>query len=85
MFKTRITVPLNATTGIHYANIWNGTEFAAQSLLHVLVATPVSGVIYENITWNKYGSPYVLTGDLLIYENNLQTGNTIFGCIKALH
>ncbi|MEM3536641.1 MAG: S8 family peptidase, partial [Candidatus Bathyarchaeia archaeon] len=48
VFKTQITVPLDATTGIHYVNIWNGTEFATQSLLHVLVATPVSGVIYEN-------------------------------------
>ncbi|MBX5321403.1 MAG: S8 family serine peptidase [Candidatus Bathyarchaeota archaeon] len=73
MFKTQITVPLDATTGIHHVNVWNGTEFAAQSLLHVLVATPVSGIIYENTTWTKYGSPYVLTGDLLIYENKTLT------------
>ena len=73
MFKTRITVPLNATTGIHYVNTWNGTEFITQSLLHVLVATPVSGIIYENTTWTRYGSPYVLTGDLLIYENKTLT------------
>lgn len=73
MFKTAITIPLNATTGIHYVNVWNGTEFASQNLLHILVATPVSGIIHENTTWTKYGSPYVLTGDLLIYENKTLT------------
>jgi len=73
LFKIQITVPLDAEPGIHYVSVWNGTEFAAQSLLHVLIATPVSGIIDENTTWTKYGSPYVLTGDLLIYENKTLT------------
>jgi len=73
LFKIQMTVPLDAEPGIHYVSVWNGTEFATQSLLHVLVATPVSGIIDENTTWTKYGSPYVLTGDLLIYENKTLT------------
>ena len=69
IFKTNITIPLNATIGLHYISTWNGTEFAVQKEFHVVEATPVSGIISENTTWTRYGSPYMLTGDLLIYEN----------------
>ncbi|MEM3672610.1 MAG: hypothetical protein QW468_00065 [Candidatus Bathyarchaeia archaeon] len=33
-----------------------------------MTVTPVSGVISENTTWTKYGSPYNLTGHLIIDE-----------------
>ncbi|RLI40708.1 hypothetical protein DRO69_12550, partial [Candidatus Bathyarchaeota archaeon] len=66
MLKTDVTIPLNATTGLHYISIWNGTEFITQREFHVVEATPVSGIINENTTWTRYGSPYILTGDLLL-------------------
>ncbi|MBS7646214.1 S8 family serine peptidase [Candidatus Bathyarchaeota archaeon] len=68
IFKTSITIPLDASAGIHYISIWNETEFATQKLIHILKVTPVSGVISENTTWTKYGSPYNLTGHLIIDE-----------------
>lgn len=68
IFKTPITIPLDASTGIHYVSVWNETEFATQRIIHILTVTPVSGVISENITWTKYGSPYNLTGHLIIDE-----------------
>jgi len=68
IFKTPITIPLNASIGIHHVEVWNGTEFATQREIHILVATPVSGVISENTTWTKYGSPYRLTGHIIVDE-----------------
>jgi|GEM_PF-724650 len=68
IFKTPITIPLDASAGIHYVSVWNETEFATQRIIHILMVTPVSGVISENTTWTKYGSPYNLTGHLIIDE-----------------
>lgn len=68
IFKTPITIPLDATMGIHYISVWNTTEFATEREIHILIATPVSGVISENATWTKYGSPYQLTGHIIVYE-----------------
>jgi|YelNatPaOPRAMG01_1025707.scaffolds.fasta_scaffold24307_1 hypothetical protein len=73
IFKTAIVIPLDATTGVHFVNVWNDTEFATEKEIHILVATPVSGLITEDTTWTKYGSPYVLTGDVLVYENKSLT------------
>lgn len=69
IFLASMIIPLSATVGLHYISTWNGTEFATQKEFHVIEATPVSGIISGNTTWTRYGSPYILTGNLLIYEN----------------
>mgnify|MGYP000188542856 CR=1 FL=1 len=67
-FLTKIIIPQNAEAGVHYISTWVNNTFIVQKEIHLITYTPVGGVLREPTVWTKYGSPYVLVDDLIIYK-----------------
>jgi len=53
--------------------------FALIFPIAVIAQTPVSGGIYQNTTWNLSGSPYLVTGSIVVFPGNTLTIEP--GCI----
>ncbi|MCP4624607.1 MAG: right-handed parallel beta-helix repeat-containing protein, partial [bacterium] len=61
--------------------IFGGRAYAQDtsppSEVDTVVGTNVSGLITQNTTWSKAGSPYIVTGDLTIRHSSLSWGTSI--------